>query len=259
MSPEPDGHLLSTTATSLRIIDIIKENDGAQASELLDELDTSRSSLYNHLVTLRETGYITKEGNMYQVGLKYFNIGQYARTRKSSYKLVHDVALELTKETGLEVDFSIKDGNKVIVVFDETSTSDWNSFQLGMYQNMHATAAGKAILAELPEEEVEEIIEQEPLVQLGPGTITSRTELLSCLRKIKKEGYAINDEETTEGIQAVATTIRGPTRNIIGALSVSGPKYRYPEFHSIADKLVSKVENLEQRLSEETKRNLRDL
>jgi len=91
---------------------------------------------------------------------------------------------------------------------------------------LHFTASGKAVLAALPEQRVESIIEEHGLPEKTANTITEPDALFDELSAIRSRGYAINDEEEIVGIRAVGAPIRDANGSVLGAVSVSGPTGR---------------------------------
>jgi len=96
----------------------------------------------------------------------------------------------------------------------------------GIQRHLHSTAAGKAILAEMPEQRVMDIISEHELPAETEHTITDPDSLVEELDEIREHGIAYNDEESVEGLRAVGVPVRGSNGIAIGALSVSGPSNR---------------------------------
>ena len=227
---------IKSTGKSLDIVDFIQRTDGATISELLEEFDLSKSTLYKHLKTLKTRGYLTKEGEEYHVGLRFFHRGEYARTRRVGYRLAAQAVQELAKETGEETDFHVENDGRMIVIYESYHPDNPYGEDLnhpveirefaGTYYNMHSIAAGKATLATYSREQVEDIIDQWDLPARTDHTITSRERLFEELDQIREEGYARNDEEYADGLRAIATTVTAADGTLLGTLSVSGPVYR---------------------------------
>jgi IclR family transcriptional regulator, KDG regulon repressor len=91
---------------------------------------------------------------------------------------------------------------------------------------VHSTALGKAILAYVPEGELEAILERHPSVKMTPKTITRKTSLLKNLAAVRKGGVAIDVEENLTGGVCVAAPIFDHRRKVVAALSLSGPTSR---------------------------------
>ena len=98
------------------------------------------------------------------------------------------------------------------------------------------------MLAHLPREEIEEIFDQYGLIRKTENTITDPEELFAELEDIRERGYAYNDEEEIEGLQAIGAPILDKSDRVLGALSVSGPVRRMndSDYH---DTIVEKVIN----------------
>lgn len=144
---------------------------------------------------------------------------------------------ELTERTGEEIDFVVEDRGRIMTIeesyhpwvkYDDSSRSKSKAYRarIGDYYRMHATAAGLAILAEYPPDRVRKIIDQWGLPARTDRTITSRATLFKTLKRIRKRGYAINDQGYTEGLRSLGKTVIALDGSVIGAFSVSGPSYR---------------------------------
>jgi len=118
---------------------------------------------------------------------------------------------------------------------------------------MHCIAGGKALLAELEDDEVDCIINQWGLPRRTENTVTSREALLENLEQIRKRGVALSDEEYADGLRAVARRVLNPDGSVLGALAVSAPKYRMQGkifTNEVPDLLVATVDELEEQLVE---------
>lgn len=221
-----DGNrAVETTEASLSILEAIKELDGATVTDLVERTALARSTVYNHLQTLMDAEYVVKENNTYHVGLKLFHLGEYARTRKREYEFAREAVGELADRTGMEVGLNVEEHGNLITVFDTIGGSTTSGFEVGSRFYLHATASGKAILAELEEQRRDEIIDTHGLPQQTEHTITDRDELLEELAAIREQGYAVNREENVIGYHSIATAITYPDGRIFGGLAVGGPSY----------------------------------
>lgn len=252
---------LKTTARSLALTDRIRERGGATLPELADDLSLAKSTVYKHVSTLYECGYLVKEGDRYHIGPKFLDLGEHARSRKAGYQFADDAVRELTDATDEEVDFVIEDHGRVVTIsesyhkwvkYPDESDSNRYRARMGTYYHMHATASGKAILAELPRERAEAILDRWGLPANTDNTITDRRTLFEELDRVDDRGYAIDDEEFTEGLRSVGMAVDRPDGPPIGAMSVSGPSYRITEEvveQNIIPVLERTVESFERRLA----------
>ncbi|AGB40018.1 IclR family transcriptional regulator [Natronococcus occultus] len=248
---EPNGHgdRRKTTATSLRVVDAIEELDGGRLTEISDEVGLSTSTVYTHLKTLTDYGYVTKVDDRYELGLKLFHLGEEARRRDSRYELARESALELANTIGEEVSFAVEENGRSIILFDEVSNPSVEGFQVGHQFYMHNSASGKAMLAEFSDERIDEIINKWGLPQETPNTITERSRLFEEIETVRSQGYAVNDQEALEGLRAVAIAVKNPDGTVFGSLDVSGPPYRLPGDEELVNLLQPMVSDLEQELA----------
>lgn len=270
---ESNYHMCSKAKTperSIRIIEAIRNRDGANLEELDDTLEISRSTIHRHLQTLIEHGYITREGEHYHIDLKFLNLGEYARSRKCGYRLVEDTIYELHDEVNEECEFIVENAGRGILVYESyhpESQYEGNSVAtykdsatVGTYFRLHNHAAGKAILAALSDERIEEIIEQWGLPPRTDRTITTRDELRDELDAIREQKIAYSDEEFARGLREVARCVTDPLGNCVGALAVIGPTYRMTDSkftREIPDLLEDHVTTLETKIEAEYLDDLR--
>ncbi|WP_256290530.1 IclR family transcriptional regulator [Halobellus inordinatus] len=257
-----DHPTVQTTQTSLDILSTIQELDGARTTDIVAEHDVAKSTAHKHLTTLERAGYLRKDGEIYHIGFKFLNLGEYARERWSWFAPVKAAVEELADRTEEECDFVVDDHGRVITISE--SYHKWAKYgagdgskryraNIGTYYPMHATGSGLAILASYPRERVEAIIDEWGLSAPTEHTITSRHELFAELDRIQERGYSIGDRYYAEGLRSVGKAVTGADGTVLGALSVSGPTYRIDG--SVLDTeipraLATVVDSLESELAE---------
>jgi IclR family acetate operon transcriptional repressor len=100
------------------------------------------------------------------------------------------------------------------------------SSRVGTRRSLHATALGKALAAFLVGEQKERVLSTIQFQPLTPKTIMNLVQFRQELEIIRKQGYAVDDEETTLGARCVSAPILGANREVVAAVSVSGPVTR---------------------------------
>lgn len=228
MERTQNARTIEATGRSLSILEALQELHGARVTVLAEHLDLSKSTIHNHLTTLREHGYVTMEGDTYHISLKMTNLGEYARNRKPAYRRARELSDRLAEETNLESGFIVEENGRGVYLKTETGdVNDPHIFpQVGDHVYLHSTAAGKAILADLPRERVEVIVDRRGLPPVTENTITDRAALFEALDRIRERGYAVNKGENEPGMRAVAVAVPDDDGTVLGGVSVSGPKYR---------------------------------
>lgn len=245
-----DSGMRKTTKTSLAVVEAINNLEGATLTELADHTGLATSTVHTHLKTLESTEYVTRIGNTYELGLRFFYIGENARRRDPRYALAQDKAFELANQVNEEVNFAVEEYGRSIILYDETPSSSDTGFQVGRYFHMHSSASGKAMLAAFSTERVNEIIDTWGLPKYTANTITNKDDLLTELKQVREQGYAVNQQEELEGLHSVAKVIHNPDGSVFGSLDISGPPYRLPEDSEIASQLRPVVNDLESELKQ---------
>ncbi len=98
--------------------------------------------------------------------------------------------------------------------------------QVGNRVPLHATGAGKALLAALPAARRDGVLDRLELRPYTPHTIVDPAALRRALEEIRERGYAIDDEEYDDGVRCVAVPVMGGPNELIGAISISAPANR---------------------------------
>lgn len=222
-----DGRTVKATETAFAVIEGLEELDGARVTVLADHLGLADSTVHSHLVTLSGMDYVVKEGDEYRLGSRFLKLGEAAKKRKAAFDLIEPKVKELVEETEERCQFIVEEHGRGVYLHRETgSRAVWTDSGLGKRIYLHATASGKAVLATLPEERVKQILDRWGFLKLTENTITDRATLFDELDAIREQGFAVNKEESTDGLRAVGVPITDSSGKLIGALSVSGPSHR---------------------------------
>jgi len=221
---------LQTSTTTLQVIDALKDLDGATVTEMADYLDLSKGGVYNHLATLRENDFVVKDNNVYQLSPRFILIGEHVRQESLLYQFGREEVNTLVNDTGEYAQLiTERHGRGIVLYLQRGEKAIGSSYPNQMERKplgLHHLSAGKAILSRLPESRVNEIIDRRGLPQRTNNTITSREELFDELETIRERGFALNVEEEVDGLRAVGAAINGPDGEVLGAISLSGPKSR---------------------------------
>lgn len=246
----PQERTLGAVMKSMTIIEFIHEHGGATVSTLSTELEMPKSTLYPHLNSLIKKRFLIKQGETYKIAFRLFNIGHTVRRRHPGYNLIYETVETIAQQTSEEVDYSVEEYGKIIVLIDEYGHRSGRGSHIGEVLNVHSTAAGKAILAHRPTDYVDTVLQRWPLTKDATDTITTETAFRDELDTTHERGYAIIDEELVEGVHSVGMPVTGPGTRCLGAITVSGPKYRFTLDDTLIELLNSEIDTLEQQLAE---------
>lgn len=227
MSSNESPRTVQAVQTALEIIEYLQSVESAGVTELANEVGRSKGTVHSHLTTLVQNHYLTKEDDQYQLSLRYLDLGETVKDRLSFYDVVSDELDDLATESGELAQFATEEHGQAVYLYKARGEKAVESASsVGKREYPHCISLGKAMLAYLPEERTEEIIEQNGLPRYTAQTITTRDELVEELAQIRDRGYAFDNEEKIEGLKCVAAPVIGPDDRVLGALSVSGPSSR---------------------------------
>ncbi|WP_255197410.1 IclR family transcriptional regulator [Halorarius litoreus] len=223
----PNPRTVKTADTAFSILEKVLEADGATITQLAAELGMAKSTVHRHLQTLYEREYVVREGDTYHVSLRFLEFGEHARTRNKGYRLVKEKVEQLAEETEERVQFIVEEHGYGVYVYRATGSRGVQTDPgIGKRIPLHAIAAGKAILAYLPTEQVETILEKRGLPGITANTTTDREALFRNLETIRRDGFSVNNQENVEGLRAIGVPIKDKDGSVLGALSISGPTHR---------------------------------
>jgi len=216
---------LASLDKSLKLIDTLSKNPrGMSLSQLSEVLDYPKSTVHHILSTLLPYAYISQdpETKKYSLGFKFLSIGKGILDNIDVRRTAHRYLLELHEQCKEAVHLAILRDGKVIYI-DKIDTHGMVSLAtyIGYRTDPHAAAGGKVLLSELSRKEILDIYRENPLKTYGKNTITSLPRLFEELEKVKKQGYAIDDEEYYEGIRCVAAPVRAGWK-VVAAVSITG-------------------------------------
>lgn len=196
-------------------------------TELADELGMAKSTVHRYLQTMLRNHYLIREGDTYHLSLRFLDFGEHARTRKDGYRMAIEKMTDLAERTDERVTFFVEEHGYAVNVHREASSQAVNTdARVGKRVDLHTIAAGKAIMAEWPDERLREYLDGRELAARTPNTIVDEGELLEEIAEVRSRGYAASREEVIEGLSSVAGSICDPAGQAIGALSVFGPSHR---------------------------------
>lgn len=212
---------------SCDVIDALKELNGAGVTEIANHLDVSKGAVHTHLATLESNELVKKGDNEYRLSLRFLDLGEYVRNQIDIYSVVQEEIDRLAENSGEVAQFMIEEHGRGVYLYKSIGE---NAVQTASYVGtrnpLHCTALGKSILANVPEERVHKIIDRHGLPAQTPNTITDRQELLEQLETVRERGLAFDREEVFKGLQCVAAPVLDQEGEVIGAVSVTGPKSR---------------------------------
>jgi DNA-binding IclR family transcriptional regulator len=219
------------TATLRRALAVLEAFTSSRPRLTLAELAAvtrqDKATLLRHLDVFLTARLVERHGDTYSLGLGAFALGASYLAQHDVYAISRAPMEELAERLGETISLAIRDGSEVVyveVVHGQAEIGVQSS--VGVRQPAHTSALGKVLLAWLTPEEREASVYVHPMVRMTSHTITSPGELEAHLEAVRRDGYAMDNEERAEGIRCVATPIWDRTGRVTAALSVSGASFR---------------------------------
>ena len=207
---------------AFEVIEALKSLGGATVTELAEELDVAPSTVHNHLATLESVGYVVERDHTYELANRFVHLGDHIRLQQELYRVAESSIDRLAERSGDMVNLVVEEHGRAIYLATATGEHAPRNFRfVREWDYLHSTAAGKAILSRLPEARVDEILDERGLPAVTGRTVTDREALFEELREARERGYALNDQENTDGVRAVAAPV-GTGKGTYSAVSVSG-------------------------------------
>lgn len=213
------------------LLEVLAAGEGFLLAEVAHRADLPPSTAHRLLTTLNRRALVSHDvgTGLWTVGPGLFRIGSaYLRIRKLP-EIARPLIQALLAEVGETVNVSMLDQQRLICVAQAESHALVRAFfRLGRALPVHASAAGKAILAAGTDPLRRQLLDDGPLEPFTPNTLCSPPELSRAFEQIRSRGWAVDDEEHTPGMRCVSAAILDEWAEPVGAVSISAPTIRMP-------------------------------
>ena len=245
---------------AFRIIELLGAAEApVRMSDLSSMLNIPKTTILMILTTLERMEYVSKTPHgQYQLTTKFIELGSKSRSLKS---LAREHLEGLANELKLTVHLSgcIDDENVLIDKVNGPGFIQFSTFE-GKRQSFHATSSGKAMLAFMGDEQLSGILQKHPLKQYTPHTVTTVEQLMRQLEFVRRNGYAVEDEEEEAGVRCIGAPIFNASHHLVAAVSVTGvlSELNGLAIPAVAEKVKQTAEIISQVLGYEVSSMVRD-
>jgi len=230
MTDDRSPRRIQSVGLAFDILKILRDTEGSTVTEVAEAIDRTPGTTHTYLATMREKGYVREADGEYHVGMFALPLGEYVRANSRLYQVGKSEVDNLAQNTGEAAHLVVESNAREILLYeqfgpDAVGEDLYTRIKGYPRRNLHCSAASKAILATMPADRRDEILEEYQFVSRTPNTITEESALREELSLVREKGYATNDEEQIAGVRAVAAPIiNGGT--VLGAISLSAPTSR---------------------------------
>lgn len=224
---ESERRRLKTADRVFDILEFIADNDGSSVSEIASAMDIAKSTSHQYLYTLKDLEYLIQKGEEYYLSLKFVQFADLAKDRYEITDVVTPTLQQLASKTDEAAWIIVEEHGYAVYLQNELGEQAIQTHaEIGKFEYLHCLASGKAIMAEMDEDRLSDILERHGLPEKTKWTVTDIDTLYGELAEIREQGYATNDEEATTGVGAVAAPIVTEDDTVVGSICVSGPQRR---------------------------------
>jgi IclR family KDG regulon transcriptional repressor len=224
--------LLSSVIKALEVLDFFTvEKPELSLAEISKHMGTHKSSVYRILRTLEATNFLrwNSERGKYRLSPKILELASRVLAQYDLREVAGPSMDDLAARTGEIIHLSILDECEIVYLEKKGAGQVLTvATRVGGRYPAYASAMGKVLMAFLPEQQLQGILEETELAALTPNTITDEVQLRRELEKIRGQGYALDNEEAFPGIRCIAAPIREPRGKVVAAISATVPAQRLP-------------------------------
>jgi DNA-binding IclR family transcriptional regulator len=226
---EPQGGVQSVDR-AITVLEILARDGQAGVSDVAAEIGVHKSTAFRLLAALEDRDLVEQDRDRgkYHLAFGILRLASAIPARidmvRQAQPVLDALALELNETINLAV---VREHFGVNVQQAHSSAAVASQNWVGRLTPLHATSSGKVLLAHMPDEQRDAIIDEAGLPELTEYTTTSRKVLLEELARVRDAGFASTFEELEIGLNASAVPVRDHAGAVVGALSASGPAYRF--------------------------------
>jgi len=214
---------------TLDVLEAIKRQaPGLGLAGLSRAVRVPKPTVYRILATLEARGYLERsEEGSYRLGKRFLQLEDETPFEQLLNKAAQPVIEMLVASCKETVNLGVLDGGDVVVINTvESPQAVRMASKIGNRRHLHSTALGKILLSGMSDAQAVRLMRMKGLPRLTPKTIRSERTLLAEIRRVRAQGYAMDDQENELDGRCIAAPVGGPNGQVVGALSISGPVHR---------------------------------
>ena len=207
MEPNETSNMIGSVRMTFSLLGAVTERGGtAGVTELATAYDMPKSTVFKHLNTLAELGYLDREDGEYALGARLADLGQHSLARTDLYPAAKPEIERLAEITNETVGIAVESRGRVADLY-WVSPNESPAGTIGTSERPHCSAPGKAILSQCSNADIESIVAEFNLPAQTENTITDVEHLVNAVERVRERGVAIEREEQYEGVNSVAVPL----------------------------------------------------
>lgn len=196
-------------------------------SDIARATGMTRATVRRFLLTLVREGYAETDGKFFALRPKILQLGYSALSSMDIWDVAQPIMDQLSDKLQESCFAAVLNGHDVIYVARATSDRLINvGINVGSHAPAHSVSTGRVLLAALPEEGLQQYLENVTLTKLTPNTTTSKVKLRNLIEECRLSGWCIVDQELEIGLRSISVPIRNADGTVVAALNVCCPSSR---------------------------------
>ncbi len=243
----------STVLRALKVLEVVGETrEAVSAADVAQDIGADRSTTYRMLATLEDAGYVVRDetGKRFKLSYKVISLGRNLLAEDEQNELIRLALRELAAKTNETVNYSVLEGHETVIIMRAKGSQLVSvDFQVGDRAAAHCTSIGKVLVAYQSRAFIEDLIDHGlPLV--AKNTITDPEVFRAELKRIRSQGYAIDDGEFADEMRCIAVPIFESGGKVKGGINFSGPstRFTYEKLDELRDRALKVVARLSEQL-----------
>ncbi|MCC1494806.1 HTH-type transcriptional regulator BhcR [Cognatishimia sp. F0-27] len=238
---------------AMMVLETLSLEGAMTLTELAQACEQSPATVYRVLTTLAHRDIVDFEADQqtWHIGAGAFRIGSRFLRRTALVENARPALRALMLATGETANLAVARNGQVLFLSQvETHETIRAFFPPGTMSPMHASGIGKALLAQMPTEQVRDILDAHGQERFTRHTLPNPDSLLADLALAKRRGYAVDDEEKSVGMRCVAAPIFDMHGEAVAGISVSGPSARVSQstIAGIANHVIAAARDITHRI-----------
>lgn len=252
-NPRRDSSRLSSVTTAIHLLKSFSEIDTELGiSELAKRLGVAKSTVHRLAGTLLEEGLLKQnpDNGRYSLGVGLFSLGSLVRSGLDVTSESKHLLMELRERTQENVRLAVLERQSIVLLHDFESPQTLRLRSLtGQLKPAFCTAEGLCLLSGLREPQLSKFLEY-PRSSRTAKTVTDEEPLRLAIRRVKRTGYAVEDEECDEGTRCLAAPVHNGEGRIVAAVGIAGPRVRIrkSQFTQLAPIVMETTQKISERL-----------
>jgi len=224
---ELERYRVGSLAKGLQLLRLFaKEQRALTLSEVAQKIGWNKVTTYRFLVTLQAEGYIDQDAvsKQYSMTSRVMDLGFGYLNGLGYPERALPYLRRLSEATGHSTNLSVLDGTEIVYLARVASRSLLSmNLHVGARLPAYCTSMGKVLLAGLSEPELEACLSRLRFDARTPKTLHRRRDLLTVLQTVRRQGFAINDQELEVGLRSAAVPVLDSQSRVVAAINVSVP------------------------------------